>query len=318
MRGSDPGGVTRTPPLSGGPWGRPVSTHEGRPRFRERVFRASLLSQFREGAWPFTLAVLAPTVGGMIVLFHRYLAGDDMQGLSTALSALVPILIAPLIAAILKGLKPEAERPATCAWVALGDGYIRLGMSFLRPKILLEQIVDVERGILWRGRWISEVEAAQADAPGSTGSVGGARWGRRAACPRVRVRLVMRRTWNVVAFAYPAAIDPMGELTTALALAGSRTRDRLRIPEGASHETATAAFRELAELYARRAASAAEAARATDQALFGPALGGRRWTLPAPDPLPEPEPIPAATHADLSPDAAPELPRASEYPPPPV
>jgi hypothetical protein len=278
---------------------------------RERVFRAPLLSQLREGAWPYAFEVILPGAGLLAALVASQLSDETHAAWALVIGILLTVAVGRLLGSLGKAMQPHTDDTSTCGWVALGDGYIRLGMSFLRPRILLQQIVDVERGFVYRGRWVPETQAAEVLL--SDREVARLRppdLGRQ----RVRVRIVMRRTWEVRAFAYPATIDPLGELTTHLTLAGHRTRNTMRIPDGAPGEVMAAAFRALASRLAQRAATAELAARKAEDVLLGPARGERGWALPTPDVLPEaqlppPQPGPAATRP-------PEPPPSQTLPPP--
>ncbi len=312
MPGSDPGAVSRGVRPYYGPWGQPPAAERGRPRVRERVFRLSLLGQFREGAWPYAFGVVLPGLGLLVALVASQLSEETHAGWALVVGILLMVAVGRLLGSLGKAMKPHTEDTSTCGWIALGDGYIRLGMSFLRPRILLQQIVDVDRGFVHRGRWLPETQAAEIllserEAPRLKASPNLGR-------QRVRVRLVMRRSWEVRAFAYPATIDPLGELTTHLRLAGHRTRNTMRIPDGAPGEVAAAAFRALASRLAQRAATAEQAARKAEEVLVLPTQDGRGWAPPTPDALPEaqlppPEPVPAGA-------SPPKLSRSQTLPPP--
>lgn len=316
MPGSDPGAVSRGVRPYYGPWGQPPAAERGRPSVRERVFRVSLLGQFREGAWPYAFGVVLPGLGLLVALVASQLSEETHAGWALVVGILLMVAVGRLLGSLGKAMKPHTEDTSTCGWIALGDGYIRLGMSFLRPRILLQQIVDVERGFVHRGRWLPETQAAEIllserEAPRLKAS---ANLGRQ----RVRVRLVMRRSWEVRAFAYPASIDPLGELTTHLTLAGHRTRNHMRIPDGAPDEVVAVPFKQLADRVAQYAETREQAAEAAEEMLVGPARGARGWVPPTPDRLPEtelPAPIaPAPTPAVPLPSAA-ALPAPGAVPP---
>lgn len=308
MRGSDPDAIGRDARPYYGPWGRPPAADHGRPRVGERVFRVSLLGQFREGAWPYAFEVVLPGIGLLAALVASQLSEETHAGWALVVGILLTVAVGRLLGSLGKAMKPETDDTSTCGWIALGDGYIRLGMSFLRPRILLQQIVDVQRGFVYRGRWVAETraaevllserEAARLKPPSSLGR------------QRVRVRIVMRRSWEVRAFAYSASIDPLGELTTHLTLAGHRTRRYMRIPDGAANEVVAASFRELARRLAQHATTRQQAAKAAEDVLLGPTRGARGWIPPTPDRLPEPEPPlePSPTAPERSPAGAPPTP----------
>jgi len=225
MRGSDPGGLTSP----GGPPTEAALAAEmtrSRPLLQERIFRAPLWVQVRESAWLFTVAVLLPAVAIAAALVIEGVVGR--RGLVWVVLMLVGgfghVMV---VAARAAGGKPR--RFGRCAWVALGEGYIRLGMSFLRPTISFAQIAGVERGALLRGKW----------AGGGAG-------------PRVGVRFVLPPTWDVAFVTYPASMDPLGELTTALQSAASRSRDKLRLREEASDEEVAQACRNLTARFQAR------------------------------------------------------------------
>jgi len=215
MCGSDPGALTDRPaPAQAIP----------RLRARERVFCAPLWCHLREGSWPFTLALVAPPV----VAFAAFVVAAVTGETRTLWAVVAAVGVAAAEFVTFAGSRPRglSATVTSCSWLALGEGYLRLGMSFFRPRILLEQIVGVERGRLRRRGW----------EPCPDG-------------PRMRVRFVMRGTWEVASAAYPVAIDPLGELTAQLQLAAARNQDRLRFALNASDEEITETYRRLEAAY---------------------------------------------------------------------
>ncbi len=200
----------------------------------ERPFRGSPFAQFRESAWPFTAALMLPGLMASAVLIVE-LAGGRHGELWMGLLLLVAT--GNLAVLLDRGILRRGRGIARCAWIALGEGYIRLGMSFLRPRILFEQIVGVERGSLSRRGW--------------TSVAGGS---------RVRLRFVLPYSWEVVSLSYLGTIDPHGELASALGAAASRNRQKLGIREDASDETVSQAYRDLETAYRARHPAPSESA----------------------------------------------------------
>jgi hypothetical protein len=201
---------------------------------RERLFRGSPVAQFRESAWPFAVALMLPALVAYVALVLELTGGRQPERWVGVILLLATVHLAFLLA---RGLARQRHGIARCAWIALGEGYVRLGMSFLRPRILLEQIVGVEGGDLSRGAWTSQA--------------GGS---------RVRIRFVLPHSWEVMSVAYPVTIDPHGELASALQSAASRNRDKLGIREDASDETVSQAYRDLETAYRARQPAPAEPA----------------------------------------------------------
>jgi hypothetical protein len=234
MSGSDPG--TLVSPGTGGslvngpfavgepPAPRPASSRARRPTSRERVLRAPLWRQLCEGSWPFTLKITLPPLMALVAFAIAAVTGEvrSLWGVVGAVG------VAALEFASLAAKRPQvrAGRVTPCCWIALGDGHIRLGMTFFRPKILFEQIAGMERGVLKGGEWT----------PDPYGS-------------RIRVRFVLRNGWGLGAVAYPVGIDPHGELTMRLRFAAAHNQDRLRFSDTASDEEVTEAYQRLEAAY---------------------------------------------------------------------
>jgi len=228
MRGSDPGGLAALD-RAASEAALAADVTRSRPVVRERVFQAPFWVQVRESAWLFTAAVLLPAaaIAGALIIE----GGAGRKGLVwVALMLVGGFGHVMVVAARVAGRKPS--RFGRWAWIALGDGYIRLGMSFMRPTISFAQIVSVEQGTLARGKW----------AGGGAGQ-------------RMGMRFVLPPTWDVAFVTYPASIDPLGELTTALQSAASRSRDKLRLRDDASDQEVTQAYcRLMARFHARSTA----------------------------------------------------------------
>jgi len=247
MRGSDSGELAYGP-------GAPA-TREQTP---ERVFKAPLLRQLTEGVWGFVLVGLLPGIAMLGGLVFELLKGD-----SRAIEVLVkvaPVVLAagaPLLASLFKGMRPTVDGTSKCAWIALGEGYIRVGMSFLRSKVLFDQIVDVERGWIdskrqWRPADEThsiEVSPASADGASKPDATDKLIMAPQRNAERIRIRFVMRRTWEVVAVAYPEFIDPNGELTSQLELAARHTRAKLGVEENAPDDEVSLVFAGISARY---------------------------------------------------------------------
>ncbi|HJN15487.1 MAG TPA: hypothetical protein QGH10_08360 [Armatimonadota bacterium] len=277
MRGSDSGELAYGP-------GAPA-TREQAP---ERVFKAPLLHQLTEGVWGFVLAAVLPGIAMLGGLIYELMKGD-----SRAVEVLVkvaPMVLAagaPLLASLFKGMRPTVGGTSKCAWIALGDGYIRVGMSFLRSKVLFDQIVDVERGWIdakrqWRpADETHSIEAAPASAsgPNKPAQAGKLTMAPERNAERIRIRFVMRRSWDVVALAYPEFIDPAGELTSQLELAARHTRAKLGVEENAPDDEVSLVFSAISARYqAEKAADEPDPyALDIDERILPP---GRSWSVP--------------------------------------
>ncbi|MGQ9733158.1 MAG: hypothetical protein ACUVX8_18020 [Candidatus Zipacnadales bacterium] len=219
---------------------------------KERIFRASFLNQLTQGAWPLAIAAILPAATTVIALVWKYFGNEKDEALTKSLVVFVIAGVGPLIAFLAKGLQPDTGGTSTCSWIALGNGYIRLGMSFLRSRIAFGQIVEVERGNLRGRKWHPAMVTSQAAL-----EFNGAGRMLRTAAPitggtRVRIRLVLKGTWEATAVAYPIAIDPFGELTVKLQYAASLTRQRTGLRVGSADEEISARFRELERKYRNR------------------------------------------------------------------
>lgn len=232
---------------------------------RESVYRLTLLRQLRLGAWPFAISIAVPgaVVAGLLVA-GALGSGGTRSILVVVAGPALALGMVPLVFVVVRGAAARSPATATCGWLALGAGYIRLGMSFMRAKFLFEQVVDVERGDFARRQWVAAPDGGSPEAappvvvpgrgsgvvsPPVLGPVGG--W--------VRLRIVMRANWEVVPVAFPAELDPACELIRELRQIAERTRAALGIDERASDEEVTAVFKRLQERYeAERAAAEAE------------------------------------------------------------
>jgi hypothetical protein len=241
MRGSDPGDIAALSAVPEDLAGL-MDARRARPVTRERVFRGSLLSQLREGAWLYTLAVALPSLGAVAALVHK-LVTHSHSDLWLGLAGLG--MAVHVVTLLSRSSWQRLRGCARCSWLALGDGYVRLGMSFLRPRILFEQIVNVERGDVGRQGWTAH----------PIGS-------------RVRMRFVIARSWEVVSVAYPAHVDAHGELAAALQHAASQTRRRLGIAEGAPDHEVERAYRDLEARY-RAVYGGAEAQETAEEEASG-------------------------------------------------
>ena len=204
-------------------------------RPRERVFRAPIWGQLREGSWPFVLAVLLPPFVAVVAFVVAAITGE-FRSLWAVIGA---VALAALEFGALAAKRPVEEKGCVtpCSWIALGEAHVRLGMGFFRPTFRFEQIVSVDRGRLRRGRW----------QPAADGS-------------RARVRFVLREGWLVRAVAYPLSMDPLGELTMYLRLAAARNQERLRFGDEATDEDIEAVYTRLeADLRAQYPPEAAPA-----------------------------------------------------------
>ncbi len=214
---------------------------------RERVFRAPIWSQLGEGSWPFVLSLLLPPLVVLAALIVAAVTGEprSLWGVVGALG------LAALEFAAFAAKRPTQEEGSVtpCSWIALGEAHIRLGMGFLRPRILFEQVASVDRGVLRRGRWEPDPQG-----------------------PRARVRLVLREGWQVRALAYPVSMDPLGELTMHLRLAAARNQERLRFAEDVSDGEIERIYVQLEASYRER--HPVRALPVSPEAQFGTALPG--------------------------------------------